>query len=119
MILDGHVPALDVACLIEGAAKRGRGTCHAIGRAAVDKGDDWHRRLLRARRQRQRGRRAAEQRNELAPPHSITSSAMARSDGGTARPSIRAVSALMTSSNLVACTTGKAAGFSPLRMRPA
>src|SRR5262249_56359612 len=53
------------------------------------------------------------------PLYSITSSAMARSDGVTVRPSIRAVSALMTSSNLVACTTGKSAGFSPLRMRPA
>src|SRR5262249_6238246 len=63
------VPALDVACLIEGAAKRGRGTCHAIGRAAVDKGDDWHRLLLRARRERPRHRRSAEQRYELAPFH--------------------------------------------------
>jgi ABC-type uncharacterized transport system substrate-binding protein len=35
------------------------------------------------------------------------------------RPRMRAVSTLMTSSNLVACTTGKSAGFSPLRMRPA
>src|SRR5262245_30346766 len=74
--------------------------------------------LLRPRRERPR-RRAAEQRDELALPHSITSSAIASSDGGTVRPSIRAVSALMTSSNLVACTTGKSAGFSPFRMRPA
>ena len=50
--------------------------------------------------------------------HSITSSAVASSDGGTVRPSIRAVWALMTSSNLLACTTGKSAGFAPLRMRP-
>ena len=40
-------------------------------------------RLLRARRERPRGRRAAEQRDELAPPHSITSSARASSVGGT------------------------------------
>src|SRR5262249_11995064 len=40
-------------------------------------------------------------------PHSITSSAMASSDGGKAMPSSRAVEALMTSSNLVPCTTGK------------
>ena len=32
--------------------------------------------------------------------HSITSSAMLSRDGGTARPSIRAVCAFMTSSNL-------------------
>src|SRR5262249_50712401 len=68
MILDGHVPALDVACLIEGAAKRGRGTCHAIGRAAVDKGDDWHRLLLRTRSERP-GRCATEHSDELAASH--------------------------------------------------
>src|SRR5512138_1348817 len=50
--------------------------------------------------------------------HSITSSARVRSVGGTVRPSSLALSALMTSSNLLACTTGKSAGFSPLRMRP-
>jgi hypothetical protein len=52
------------------------------------------------------------------PAHSITSSAVESSVGGTARPSILAVSALITSSNLLDCTTGKSAGFAPLRMRP-
>src|SRR5262249_38471408 len=75
-------------------------------------------RLLRARRQRPRGYRAAEHRDELAPLHSITSSASASSAGGTVRPSILAVSALMTSSNLVGCTTGKSAILAPLTMRP-
>ena len=51
--------------------------------------------------------------------YSITSSATESSAGGTVRPSILAVSALMTSSNLLACTTGKSAGFVPLRMWPA
>ena len=46
-------------------------------------------------------RRAAEQRDELAPSHSITSSARASSVGGTSRPSALAVLRLMTSSNLV------------------
>src|SRR5262245_48931464 len=50
--------------------------------------------------------------------HSITSSAVASSASGTVRPSILAVGALRTSSNLVDCTTGKSAGFAPLRMRP-
>jgi hypothetical protein len=50
-------------------------------------------------------------------PHSITSSARASSEGGTVRRSILAVSALMTSSNLEGCTTGKSAGLEPLRMR--
>jgi hypothetical protein len=39
-------------------------------------------RLLRPRRNRPSRRRAAEKRNELAPLHSITSSAMAMSAGG-------------------------------------
>ena len=49
--------------------------------------------------------------------HSITSSARASSVGGTVSLSILAVSALMTSSNLEGCTTGKSAGLEPLRMR--
>ena len=74
--------------------------------------------MLRARRERPR-RRAAEQRNEFTSPHSITSSARARSVGGTVRPSIRAVEALMTNLNLLDCITGRSTGLAPLRMRPA
>src|SRR5262249_7883239 len=73
--------------------------------------------LLRARRERPRGRCAAEQRDELTPRHSITSSAVESSVGGTVRPSALAVLRLITSSNLVGCCTGRSAGFSPLRMR--
>src|SRR5262249_8358851 len=47
--------------------------------------------LLRPRRERPCDRRAAEQRDELAPPHSITSSARARSVGGSSMPSAFAV----------------------------
>ena len=54
---------------------------------------------------------------ELPPPHSITSSARASSDGGTSRPSALAVLRLMTSSYLVGACTGRSAGFSPFRMR--
>src|SRR5262249_56964792 len=57
--------------------------------------------LLRARRERPGGSRAAEQRDELAPPYSITSSARASSAGGISRPSAFAVLRLMTSSYLV------------------
>jgi hypothetical protein len=46
-------------------------------------------------------------RDESSQHHSITSSAMASSDGGTVRPSIRAVSALITRSNFDDCTTGR------------
>src|SRR5262245_12785788 len=50
--------------------------------------------------------------------YSITSSAATSSLSGTVSRSIVAVWALMTSSNLVDCTTGKSAGLAPLRMRP-
>jgi hypothetical protein len=62
--------------------------------------------------------RAAEQRDELAPSHSITSSARPSSGSGTVRPSALGVLRLIISSTLVACCTGRSAGFSPLRMRP-
>src|SRR5262245_65180631 len=74
-------------------------------------------RLLRARRERPR-RRAAKERDDLAPSHSITSSAIASRPGGIATPSAFAVLRLITSSNLVGCNTGKSPGFSPLRTRP-
>ena len=51
--------------------------------------------------------------------YSITSSIRASSCGGRSSPSILAVWASMTSSNLVACTTGRSAGLAPLRIRPA
>src|SRR6516165_7281755 len=73
--------------------------------------------LLRARRERA-CRRATEERDELAAIHSMTSSAMARSCGGTSMPSSVAVPRLMTSSNFTACWTGSSVGLAPLRMLP-
>src|SRR5215831_133127 len=64
------------------------------------------------------GRRAAEQRDELAPFHSITSSTLASSCCGTSRPSALAVCRLMANSNLVDCNTGSSAGLAPLMMLP-
>src|SRR5262249_22692284 len=72
--------------------------------------------LLRTRRERAR-RRAAEQRDDLAPPHSITSSAHSRSFAGTSRPRALAVLRFIASSYLAGAWTGRSAGFSPLRMR--
>jgi len=66
---------------------------------------------------RPRGRRAAEQRDELAAVHSITSSARASTVGGSSKPIAFAVLRLMTSSYLFGACTGSSAGFSPLRMR--
>jgi hypothetical protein len=47
--------------------------------------------------------------------YSITSSAIASSVGGTVSPSVFAVLRLITSSSLVACTTGRSAGFFTLK----
>jgi transposase len=56
----------------------------SIRRPAIDEPDHRHRRRLRARHNRPRSRRAAEQRDELAAVgHSITSSARASRVGGT------------------------------------
>src|SRR5262249_61861680 len=74
--------------------------------------------LLRVYHNRPTCCRAAEQRDELAPFHSITSSAMASSPGGKLRLNALAVLRLITNSTLVACWTGSSAGFSPLRIRP-
>src|SRR5262249_21766453 len=75
--------------------------------------------LLRARRERPRYSRAAEQGDEFAPLHSITSSARASSIGGTSRPRAFAVLRLIKNSNLVGCMTGRSAGLAPFRTRPA
>src|SRR5262249_28113790 len=82
----------------------------------AQKSDRRHRRRLRARRERPRARRAAEERDERAPLHSITSSARASSVGGTSRPSALAVVRLITRSNLVGCSTGRLAGFAPRKI---
>src|SRR5262245_42112358 len=75
--------------------------------------------LLRARRERPRGR-AAEKRDERTAlhlrAHSITSSARASSVGGTVRPSALAVARLMTSSGLGKNSIGRSAGFSPFNI---
>src|SRR6516162_3195264 len=51
--------------------------------------------------------------------YSMISSASAERFGGTSMPSALAVLRLMMNSNLLDCTTGKSAGFSPLRILPA
>src|SRR5262245_26907978 len=61
-------------------------------------------------------RRAAEQRDERSPPHSITSSAVNKSGGGIVRPSVLAVFKLITSSYLVGCWKGRSPAFSPRRI---
>jgi hypothetical protein len=47
--------------------------------------------------------------------YSITSSARPSNEGGTVSPMALAVLRLMTSSNLIGCSIGKSAGFSPFK----
>src|SRR5262249_16136567 len=117
-VFEGHVLTFDIAGLLESLTKFAQDLGVAVKRCRVEHTDHGHF-LLRARRERPRGRRAAEKGDERASPHSITSSAATSSLSGTLRPSILAVGALMTSSNLLDCTTGNSAGFAPLRIRPA
>ena len=58
-------------------------------------------------------------RDEIAPLHSITSSAIASTLGAMVRPSALAVLRFMTNSNFAGCIIGKLAGFSPLSIRAA
>ncbi len=62
-----------------------------FGRPAVKEAHDWYPGLLRARCERPRSRRAADERDELAPFHSITSSARSRIDVGNSMPIALAV----------------------------
>src|SRR5262249_19663346 len=118
-IVDGDGAALDPTEFAQSLDKGGDAQALERTRVGTQISDGRHLpRLLRARRERPRRRSAAEECDELAALHSITSSAVARTGAGTVSPSMRAVSALMTSSNFDACTTGKSAGFAPLRMRP-
>ena len=80
---DRDVLALDKTAFAERSGETPPQVPHGGWRTAAEETDHRHRRLLRARRERPRRRRAAEQRDELAPLHSITSSARASSVGGT------------------------------------
>src|SRR5262249_53098261 len=117
-VFNGHILTLDEAGLLQALAERAQALCVHVGVIDAHKSNYWNCGLLRPRRERPRGR-AAEERDELAPFHSITSSASASNLSGISRPSALAVLRLITSSNFVGSITGRSPGFSPLRMRPA
>src|SRR3954451_7517707 len=116
-IFDVDVLPLDVTKitqpLTEGVDFR-RGSGRAVMQETDPRDFRW---LPRMRCERPRRRRAAEQRDEIAAFHSMTSSARESSDGGTVRPSALAVVRLIAVTYLVGACTGRSAAFSPLRMR--
>ena len=114
-VFDRDVCAVDISRVTQGLAQRGQTRRVVVPRLAAEISDHRHRRLLRARRERPR-HRAAEKRNELAPLHSITSSARSNIDVGIVTPIALAVRRFTTSSNVVGCSTGKSAGLAPRRI---
>src|SRR5262245_55268306 len=119
-IFDRDVLTLDVTGFVQATAERAHYGSERLSRLSIQKSDHRHRRLLRPRRDRPRRRRAAEQRDELAPSdHSITSSARASKVAGISRPSALAVLRLMTKSNRVGCWMGSSPALSPSRILPA
>src|SRR5262249_1226918 len=111
-IFNGDVPTFHVAEIAQSLSK---GVPLGPG---IDDADARHLRycLLRARRERPCGSRAAEQRDELAPPHSITSSARRMNDSGIVSPTAFAVFKLMLRSNLTGSSTGSSAGLVPRKI---
>src|SRR5262249_27729295 len=116
---DGQVLALDVTGVLQSGVKSAQTVCVGFGRRSIEESDHWHW-LLRTRDVRHRacGRRAADERDEFAPSHSITSSARSRMDVGTVIPNSLAVFMFKYNSNVVGSCTGRSDGFSPLRIRP-
>src|SRR5437016_6226702 len=117
-LFDRYVLAVDKPFVLQTLLECGQQMHERRGWRAAKKADHGQRRLLRARRERPDGNSTADERYELAPSHSITSSASASSFAGTSRPSALAATTLMTSSYLVGISTGKSLGFAPLRIRP-
>jgi hypothetical protein len=115
---DGHVVPVNETALPQAGAERVEEVHGILRRPGAHVSDHRNGRLLRARGERPCGRRSAEKRNELAPLHSITSSARADRVGEISSPSAFAVFRLITNSYLVDCITGRSADLSPLSTRP-
>jgi len=76
-VFEPHILTFDIAGRFQALMNRGHIARVRRGRRRAEKTD--YRHLLRARRERPGGRRAADERDELPPFHSITSSAVAAS----------------------------------------
>src|SRR5262249_12576995 len=114
-ILDRDIAALDPTELAQSLYKSGGPL--ALGRRCgrAHEPDHRHRRLLRVHRQ-PPSRRAADERYELAPFHSLPASARACSVGAMSRPSALAVLRLIRTSNLVGCVIAISAAFAQLKI---
>src|SRR6516225_3055491 len=115
-VFDCDILALTKAAVLKPLTKCAEQMRVRGGRCTVKKSDHRHRLLLRPRRERPRTRRAAEQPDERAALHSITSSARCCRNQGTSSPSALAVLRFITSSNFVGCSTGISAGFPPCKI---
>src|SRR5215469_10719710 len=113
---ESDIATVDISELPHALSKAFQVRLEGLRGSGAQNTDDRYAALLSASHH--RPKRNANERDELAPPHSITSSARASRVGGTTSPNVLAVCRLMTSSNLVARKTGRSAGLSPLRMRP-
>src|SRR5262249_45378660 len=113
-VINRYILTFSKTSFVEPLMKRRNET--SIGRCISEETNYRQYRLLCAQTERPH-RDAANKRDELAPPHSITSSARDSSDCGTERPSALADLRLTTSSYLVGACTGMSAGFSPLKIR--
>src|SRR5262245_3192481 len=116
-ILDRDVLTFHKARFVEPLPERRQEGPEVLKRTETEEPDHRHRRLLRSRGERPR-RRAAEQRDELAAPHSITSSASESKLSEIVTPSAFAVFKLITNWNLTVSITGRSAGLTPLSTRP-
>src|SRR5262249_41858648 len=115
-VFDRDILPLDIAGFLKTFTEGGHKERVSSGRSAAEESDHRHRRLLRPRREWPCCRRAAEQRDELAPFHSITSSASCWRCEGTSRPSVLAVLRLIASMIFVGNSIGKSPGFAPFRI---
>jgi hypothetical protein len=71
-IFDRHVLAFDIVGFVQTLTKRGHVRTQTRQGCGVEVSDHQHHRLLRMRRKRPRNRRAAEKRDEPAPPHVLS-----------------------------------------------
>src|SRR5580704_6989132 len=115
-IFDSYVLTIDVAGFAQTFAERRKEIRKLSLRCAFETSNHRQRRLLRTYCDRP-NRRATDQPDELAPSHSITSSARASRLLESERPRALAVLRLTTSLYWVGAWTGSSAGLAPLSIR--